>query len=753
MADRRTSLRAKGRFVAAPGGLLLASAIASMTPAGPAWAAAADAAVTVNEVVVTAEKRETKLQDTPIAVTAFTPESIEKNRIEHLDDVALRTPNVTYTQFSNQESYFSIRGTLINNNAAGWDDAVATFIDDVPTTGLGDVNPNLFDLSSIEVLRGPQGTLFGRNATGGVVIIRTQPPSFEPAAKVEGTYGSDNLVELRGVFTGPLIADKLAAKLAVNLDHRDDYIRNVTLHDETAGVNEGDIRGQLLWDVNANLNVLFSADYLIDRSGGYPTRLTGNFIPALFPTLSYDPETTNQGINGSQHRDIAGLSARVTWNGRMGTLTSISGFRYVDGRFPNTVLGDPENQLPTIGLIHDRQFSQEVRWASPADKRLTWVTGVFALHSDKREGGPLTFNFFPGTIAQLFSPANNYTQTSDQQVATDSFAVFGEATYAIIDQLKLTVGARGTEERKAGTSAITYSRVDPNLFPGFATYSHSWGSFTPKVTLAFQPSAHLLFYATASEGFKSGGYDLSGSGGSSSEQVDQALATPFNPETVWNYEVGEKFTGFNNRFTLDADIFDDQYSHLQTSQLVIINSVPIPITSDAGGARVTGAEIEATALATDWLTLGLTYAYMDSHFTSPGTGFTGARIPYAPKNQIHASAEIHFPISGGVIALGGDYTYHTKVFFDNGNSAPQFLQQKSVWNGIINAYVNYTSPNQRWKLAVWAKNLTNEQPVLHAADVTVLFENLDEFLNNAGSVFLAKFYPQRTVGVTLTRNF
>lgn len=745
--------RTKCRLFAAPSGVMLAAAFAAMSPGGPALAAAADSAVKVNEVVVTAEKRETKLQDTPIAVTAFTPEIIEKNRIEHLGDVALRTPNVIYTQFSNQESYFSIRGTLINNNAAGWDDAVATFIDDVPTTGLGDVNPNLFDLSSIEVLRGPQGTLFGRNATGGVVIIRTQPPSFEAGAKVEGTYGSDNLVELRGVITGPLVADKLAGKLAVNFDHRDGYIRNVTLHDETAGVNEGDIRGQLLWDVKANLNVLFSADYLIDRSEGYPTRLTGSFIPALFPALSYDPETTNQGINGSQHRDIAGLSARVTWNGAMGTLTSISGFRYVDGRFPNTVLGDPENQLPTIGLIHDRQFSQEVRWASPADKRLTWVGGLFGLHSDKREGGPLTFNFFPGTIAQLFSPANNYTQTSDQQVATDSFAVFGEATYAILDQLKLTVGARGTEERKSGTSVITYSRVDPNLFPGSATYSHSWGSFTPKFTLAFQPTTHLLFYATASEGFKSGGYDLSGSGGSSSEQVDQALATPFNPETVWNYEVGEKFTGFNNRFTLDADLFDDQYSHLQTSQLVIINSVPIPITSDAGGARVAGAEIEATALATDWLTLGLTYAYMDSHFTSPGTGFTGNRIPYAPKTQVHASAEIHFPISGGVVALGGDYTYHTKVFFDNGNSAPPFLQQKGVWDGIINAYVNYTLPNQRWKVAVWAKNLTNQQPVLHAADVTVLFENLDEFLNNAGSVFLAKFYPQRTVGVTLTRNF
>jgi iron complex outermembrane receptor protein len=340
-------------------------------------------------------------------------------------------------------------------------------------------------------------------------------------------------------------------------------------------------------------------------------------------------------------------------------------------------------------------------------------------------------------------------------VATDSAALFGEATYALTDQLKLTLGARGTEERKAGTSVITYSRVDPNLFPGSAAYSHTWGSFTPKATVAYQPSTHLMTYVSVSEGFKSGGYDLSGSGGSSTQQVEAALATPFNPETVWNFEAGEKFTGLNNRFTFDADVFTDEYLHLQTSQLVIINSVPIPITSDAGNARVAGIEVESTALPTDWLTLGLTYAVMDTKFLSHKSGFYGMRIPYAPKQQVHASAEVHFPLSsmGGVIALGGDFTYHSRVFFDNANTAPLFLQQQSVWKGILDAYVNYTSPDQHWKLAVWAKNLTNAHPELHAADVTVLFENLSEFLGDAGSIFLAKYYPERTVGVTLTRSF
>ena len=261
----------------------------------PARAQEAGAAA---DIVITAERRATKLQETPLAVTALTAAVIESNHIQRLDEVALRVPNVVFTQFSNQESYFSIRGTLINNNAAGWDDAVATFIDDVPTTGLGDVNPDLFDLASIEVLRGPQGTLFGRNATGGAVIIRTQPPSFHFGGKVEGTYGSDNLAEFRGLVTGP-ITDSLAGKLTLDVTHRDPYIRNIVLHDKTDGTDIADVRGQLLWNVNPNLNVLFSADYLHDRSGGYPTRLTGNFTPALFPPVLQSDGTPTRGSTAS----------------------------------------------------------------------------------------------------------------------------------------------------------------------------------------------------------------------------------------------------------------------------------------------------------------------------------------------------------------------------------------------------------------------------------------------------------------------
>ena len=729
-------------------------------------AASADSATGVAPVTVTAERRETKLQETPVAETVLTTNAIEANRVVSFQDVALSVPNLTYTQFSTQESYFSIRGTLINNNAAGWDDAVATFVDDVPTTGLGDVNPDLFDLASVEVLRGPQGTLFGRNATGGAVLIRTLPPSFDFQAKVEGTYGSYNLAELRGLVTGPL-SDTLAGKLVVDFDHQDPYIHNVVLHDKTNGTDLADVRGQLMWKATDKVDVLFSADYLHDWSGGYPTRLLANFKPELFPNLSYSPYDTNQAFNGFQHRDIAGLSARVTWDSPLGTLTSITGYRYVDAKFPNDIIGDPENQLPTVGLVHDTQFSQEVRLASPPDQQLTWVAGVFGLHSDKREGGPIGFFFDPNSVPGIFV-TNNYTQNSTQKVATNSFAVFGEASYAIFPTLKLTAGFRASTERKSGRSIVTYSIVDPTLIPADSRYAHSWSSVTPKVTLTFQPDTHFMAYATVAEGFKSGGYDLSGSaatcpapgGGPPCDPttlVDAALAKPFDQETVWNYEVGEKLTWFDNRLVFDTAVFDDEYHNLQTSQLVIINNVPIPQTGNAGNARVAGVEVESQLVPTDWLTLGATYAYMDAHFTSAGEQFPkGSRIPYAPKDQIHLTADLHFPLPGdaGRISFGADYTYHTKVFFDNANTAPTFLQRKSIWNGIVNAHLEYVSQDDKWKVSIWGKNITGTEPVLHAADVTVIFQDLNELLNTSGeALFLGKYYPVRTAGVTVTRRF
>ena len=761
MEDRTGGLRRwRGRR-----GLLVAASAAGLAASSGARAAEATppgegqgGTTQLSSITVTAERRETKLQETPIAVTALTAEALESQRIVSFSDVALHVPNLTYTQFSTQESYFSIRGTLINNNAAGYDEAVSTFIDDVPVTGLGDNNPDLFDLASLEVLRGPQGTLFGRNVTGGAVVIHTQPPSFHFGGKAEVTYGSDNLAELRGLVTGPVIPDVLAAKFSVDLNHRDDYVNNITLGGKTGGTNEADFRTQWLWHARSDVDVLFGADYLYDRSGGYATKLIGNFVPNLFPTLSYDPNTTNQGYNGFQNRDIAGVLLRVDWRTRLGTVTSISGFRYVNDFFPNDLLGDPPDQIYSLGIVQDHQYTEEIRLTSPSDQRFTYVVGGFFLHSTKREANPLTFNFSPG--GQL--GGLSYIENMDQHVTSDDYAVFGEANYKILNTLKLTLGARETYERKAGFSVIAYV-PDIGLPAGSATYSHGWSSFTPKGVLSWQPSHEWLLYGSIAKGFKSGGYDLSGQSAATPADVNRLLATPFAPETVWSYEVGEKFTGFGNRLAFDVDLFRADYKNLQTNQIVNVNNNFVSFTTNAAGARTQGVELEATALPADWLTLGLTYAYMDAKFTDfPGVNGarpnTGNTTPYSPRNQVHASVDFHWPVSafgGSRVTIGGDFTYHSQIYFTNANDTPLFIRNHTPWKGIVNLHATFETADERWRLSVWAKNVTNERPLLHGADVTsTLIGNPDSaFTPGVGFIFLAKYYPERTIGVTIARGF
>ena len=744
----RTARRARPSFTAL---LLAGTALAFLSVPVAAQTLNDTAESGLETVTVSAEKRNTPLQETPIAVTALTASTLEKNRIDTFSDLSLHVPNLTYTQFSPQESYISIRGTLINNNAAGWDDAVTTFIDGVPTTGLGDQNPDLFDLSQIEVLRGPQGTLFGRNVTGGAIVLHTLAPSFDPGDRLQVSYGNYNAVQARGYLTGP-ITDTLAGKISVSVNHRDAFIDNTTLGGKTDGTDEYALRGQLLWNAAPNVAVLLGADYMRDNSGGYPSRLQANFRPALFPNLSYDPNQTNQGFNGVQHREMGGGLARVTWTNPIGVLTSITGYRNVNDHFPNSVLGDPKNQLLQTNIVQDKQVTEEIDFTSPTDQRLTWVGGLFYLHSNKRQGGPQVFAFDPATVAGLFSSDNNYTQTAIQRIATDSYAVFGEAAYAITDTLKLTLGARETWERKGGTSSVSYSIVDPaHLFPAVASYSHSWNAFTPKADLSFQAADNLLLYASVTRGFKSGGYDLSGTGAKSAADVPLALATPFAPETETSYEVGEKYTGFDNHLVVNGALFRADYNNQQVSQLVLLpNNQLENITSNAPGiTRSQGAELEATGLATDWLTLGLTYAYLDSHFSDK------SRVPYTPRHQLNLSGEVHFPIpdQGGEVSFATDYTFHSKVVFNKSEILPDYIASQTAWDGIVNMHADYITEGGQWRVSLWGKNITDDRALLRASNVGVLFQNLAEFGNPNNSLFLVKYFPERTFGVSLTANW
>lgn len=724
----------------------------------------------LQEVTVTAERRPTPLEKTPVAVSAFTPETIERDRIQGIQDIALRAPSVSYVQINKGEAYISIRGTRVDTPGAGWDNAVTVFIDGIPMTGMGDNAPDLYDLSSIQVLRGPQGTLFGRNVIGGAIVIDTEPPSFEAHGKAQLSYGEDNLLQTRALWTGPLLGDTLAGKVTVDYKYRDNYLRNVTLHDKTYGDNIGNVRGQLLWKPADDLKVLFSADYTHDRSSGKITELLGNVEPSLYPSLSYDPQSTNQGRNSDLHKNVLGASARVDWQRPWGLVSSITGLRDVRVRTDLSRLGDPANQAWSTTVIGDKQWTEELRVTSSPDGRLTWLGGVFYMHSDRKQDDFYTYNLNPATAngGAFPVPIVGVMQNVDQQVVDEVGAAFGQMTYALVPRLKVTLGGRLQRERKHGFSTdqpaftpdVPYDRVYPLIFAAAgANYGETWRSFTPKATLSYQADRTLMLYATAAKGYQSGGWDTSGASdyGRSSAEISQHLATAFQPETVWSYEGGVKFLSADRRYLANLAAFVADYSNMQTSVFNPVSAVFV--TTNAGKARAKGVELETREAVSSWLTLGLDYTYMLARYTeyveSSTQNDSGNIIPVSPRHAIHFSADARVPLGGsaGSLSVGGDYTYRTQVYFSDTNSEAGFLLKDSKYDGIVNAHVSWYSVSGRWHVSLFARNLTNRHTVAYATDVSGFFLTPAEVANPANRIYSVERIPTRLIGVTLAHDW
>jgi iron complex outermembrane receptor protein len=737
-------------------GLLLTTTAICGTANAQSTIAPPDTGTQVNEIVVTATRRETRLQDTPVAVSVVGGEAIRQQRLVNLVDIAAKAPSITFDQSSPSESFISIRGTTIGNDAAGIDQGVSVFIDDVPTTGFGDDSPDLYDLQSIEILRGPQGTLFGRNVTGGAVLIRTRPPSFQFSGQGTITYGSDNLFEAQSYITGPLVADKLAGKISFNIRRRDNYITNTALNNKTNGEDIASVRGQLLWTPTANFALTIGADYLDDTSQDKVQYLLGNFQPSLYPPLAYGPNATNQGIVPSLDKKVGGGLVRAVWTLPFATLTSITGYRNVRTSTHFSTSGDPFNNIISDPKVRDDQFTEEVRLTSPGDPRFTWTVGAFFLHGRRAYLQTVAFDATPGTFLQFLGAHGNpcclpyaapFVRYSNQHVTVDDEAVFGEATYAFTRTLKLALGGRFSSESKAGhTEVFDTSGVDPALASG--PYAKRWNSFTPKALLSFEPASNFLAYVSATNGYESGGYDTNATN-------NAGLASPYNPERVWSYEAGAKTQWFDRRLTLNGALYDAEYSDLQTRNFdPITNTI---VAGNAARARVRGLEVEAHWIATDYLTLGATYSYTDAKYrryvTSSGD-FTGNNIPFTPRNALNVNGELHFrsPAAGGQIRIGGDVTYRSKIAFDDANDTARYVVDQSGYHGVANLWAIWQSEGDRLEVSVWAKNLTNSQSVINASDLSHFYDTIPEFFSGK-SVYITNWTPSRTVGVSLTGKF
>jgi iron complex outermembrane recepter protein len=678
----------------------------------------------LEEVIVTAQKREENVQTVPVAVSVFSEEAIRQSQILTMDDVARQAPGFTVTNYNPVTPQPFMRGVGSSPSDAGSDASVGVFIDGVYAGRAGGYRADLFDVERVEVLRGPQGTLFGRNVAGGALNIFTNKPSRDFGANLEVTGGNYSLVEARGMVTGS-IAPELDGRLAFATRERDGHTDNTVTGSELRDEDNKSVRGRLLWAPSEVLTALFTADYSEDDYVGPAARnyvgpdpagilaginpLLGALAPLLLPS-SEDEYDVEAGVDGVSEREMSSATMQLDWDLDIGTLTAISSYRESDYYFFDDLLGlafDPASGLdPLLTTDADEessQFSQEIRLNS-VDGEMEWTVGLYYLYEDVER-------------LERFTPLGSPV-AYDQDSNTTSYAAFGQLTYPFSDVLSVTLGGRYSYDEKdfdltaegteIGFGLLTPSPEDPAAGAvGFTSSDDdSWTNFSPSVSLEYTPDDNNFIYLTVSQGYKSGGYN-----GNSTNEV--AGRTPFSEEQVTNYEAGIKTDFLDRKARLNVAAFYMDYEDLQ----VFITSAETTaglFVDNAAEADISGFEAEFFYSPNDDLLLTLTYAYLDAELGQNDIpeADDGNTLTRSPEHAASAAAQYSISIDGvGELTLRADYTWQDKIYFLLNN--PELSAQESY--GLLNSRISLQS-DDGWELALWAKNIADEDYWVHAID-------------------------------------
>lgn len=736
------------------GGLHAGEATAQSAAAG---SEGADDTPLLEEIMVTARRRRESIMVAPVTINVMTDKFIMDQRIQTVAEVLQFSPGAEFDAFVKVNPAISIRG--IGSRSPGnpsSESAVQTVVDDVPITQQFMENPPLFDLERVEVLRGPQGTTFGRNASIGLVHFISKRPTREFEAGVNGTVGNGERYEADGYVSGPL-SDSLSARAAFNYETTEGDTKSMSTGKGLDGQENFAFRGSLLFEPNDTLRVYLKAEYSED-SDEPPVRrsrdcnmpqviaaddaaLRAEFAPPNHPPFpatffdSCDPFKSEQSDgNFFLDREVVTLSAEVTWEFGDGlTLTSVTGYQDGDNDGLQDVLGTPFN-IVLQRTHHDATaFSEELRVDNSASSsRLGWLGGLYFLSTEQDRVQENLF-FFPtpgvaGAPNPFPFPRVPTINGDFNSNETTSFAPFVEVSYDVTSRLNATLGYRWTHDKKhfkasnssfgfapvvAGTTGCVTSPIcgtadNPVGFAEIAT-SKSWENSTFKASLEYHITDEHMIYFLASEGFKSGGFQPAA-------RTPEAALTPFDPERSINYEFGWK-GDIGGAFRASLTGFFLKNRNTQLTQLIPVGESFVSLFSNAGRLESTGIEGDITWAVTPDLRLSGNFNVMDVKFKdtslplavgAPPRVLDGQRPELAPEWTATAVAEyvIHLPY-GSPLTLRVDWRGRSDVFDDIGEEPDRERPKLS----IINARVTWLSPDEHLRFSLWGKNLTEDQDI------------------------------------------
>jgi iron complex outermembrane receptor protein len=672
----------------------------------------------IEEVVVTAQKRAESLQVVPIAVTAFNNASLEAFQAYDVTDLATRAPSLVYQQSTTVNQELSIRGIgTIGEFGGSVDPSVATFQDEIYIGRMGVAHTDYFDLARIEVLRGPQGTLFGKNVVGGAISIHTARPEHENSAKMRVGYGNYQSFLFSGHVTGSL-DEGVAGRLSVHYrDRGEGFGYNAYRNEEIETLSAYAIRGQLLFDGRDDMTLILRADASHDEGDGKGRRAFDNpFLPGTGPVSGWYPDDDVRkiyNVNEQGHdRDVMGLSATLDWDLGLGTFTSITAYHAADALNVLDQFSAPQPPaLAASYLVFDESyeaFSQELRLASNSGDKLDWIGGLYYLserttNDDDNFSGPFW----------LGGPAVNYHYINNNH--TTNYGVFGQATWHITDTVGLTVGARYTVDNKDYNTTAEAVRIGGGipratiLVPYPTQYmSEDWSKMTPKVSFEWQAADDVFLYMSANNGFKGGGWQGKPASAASAN-------VSFNPEYAWSYEIGAKTEWLENRLRANVAAFMVDYKDLQVRS-VNADCVCI-VVSNAGDAEIKGLEMELQAVLTENFDLWFNGSYLDTEYLnyvdSLGIVFSGNTMQRVPEFSYSVGGEWTIPQLGPWdLSIRADYRWQDEIFWsvENTNYEDDF--------GLVGGRISYSSPDGRYIVSLWGKNLSDE---IYRERVSALF--------------------------------
>ncbi|MBS1199137.1 MAG: TonB-dependent receptor [Proteobacteria bacterium] len=676
----------------------------------------------LNAVVVTARRRPEQLQRVPMSVTQIDSTMLRELQVNGVNDLRGIVPGLVGHEGDASNAVLYMRGMGQLESLFFSDPGVGTYIDDVYVGCPQCASFKLFDLERIEVIRGPQGTLYGKNTIAGAVKYITKPVSNKNEAMLEAGIGNYNERNLNGVIGGTLVPDTLLGRFAFTSNTRDGFATNAFNGKDDHDKRDLAWRGALKWIANKDLSVQFTLDGMKKNpsSSRTATRETAVFVPGtgnLFPK-SNDPFMVDANYSNRDKTSNFGFTGTVHWDiNKNLSLKSITAYRQLDYDIEMDVDGTRERALDVWYSLRQKQFSQEVKLTHTGEK----LNGVFGLYYFREQASAYDGVDMTDFIGIPFGTASTYGQT------TRSYAIYGEGTYQWSDKLSLTAGLRYTVEKKNFNRDYEVYAGAPLPKPGSGTafypgnaggtgafsMAKSWSSMSPKLGVNYQWHDNLLTYASFSSGFKSGGMD-----GRSKITTAQGNK-PYSPEDVTSYELGVKSNFFNNRLIVNASLYQNNYKEIQ---LQTAGPLGQPLFVNAGKGVTRGLEVEFQAKPSiRGLTLRGAFGLMESkydQFMDNGINIATQReFANAPTRTLMLGAVYQFPAWGhGTMKIGADIRSLHSLYTEPNSS--QILFQKNV--NTLNAFTTYESQDKRWLITLTGKNLTNAKYKERSFDLSAL---------------------------------